>query len=79
MSRRLITAAPPEDSFSHDPLRMLRAARFASQLDFDVDDAVVAAVGRMAGLGYCTTRERFELPWGTPALEFAGKPLPINE
>jgi flavin reductase (DIM6/NTAB) family NADH-FMN oxidoreductase RutF len=44
-----------------------------------LDPAKLAAVGRMAGLGYCTTRERFELPWGTPAMEFAGKPLPINE
>ncbi|MCA9293087.1 MAG: flavin reductase family protein [Phycisphaerales bacterium] len=27
------------------------------------------AIGRMAGLTYCTTRERFDLPWGRAALE----------
>lgn len=42
-----------------------------------VDPAKLAAVGRLAGLSYCTTRERFDLPWGAPAMELAGKPLPL--
>jgi flavin reductase (DIM6/NTAB) family NADH-FMN oxidoreductase RutF len=46
---------------------------------YHLDPAKLAAVGRMAGLGYCTTRERFELPWGAPAMELAGKPLPIKK
>ncbi len=29
----------------------------------------LAAVGRMAGLTYCRTTERFDLPWGRAALE----------
>ncbi|HEX4979806.1 MAG TPA: CCA tRNA nucleotidyltransferase [Acidimicrobiales bacterium] len=46
-ARRLRTPLAPEEAFSDDPLRMLRAARFAAAYDLKVDDAVVAAVERM--------------------------------
>jgi poly(A) polymerase len=47
-SRALRTPGRPEDSFDDDPLRMLRAARFAAQLDFDVEPSVLDAMTSMA-------------------------------
>ncbi|WP_030161834.1 CCA tRNA nucleotidyltransferase [Glycomyces sp. NRRL B-16210] len=49
LARRTIrTPASPESSFADDPLRMLRAARFAAQLGFAVEPATLDAMRRMA-------------------------------
>jgi poly(A) polymerase len=47
MKRVLRTPGTAEDSFSDDPLRMMRAARFAAQLDFTLDPAVQNAISGM--------------------------------
>lgn len=44
----LRTPIAPEVSFGDDPLRMMRAARFVSQLGFDVEPATFAALAAMA-------------------------------
>ncbi|MBL0926056.1 MAG: flavin reductase family protein [Phycisphaerales bacterium] len=38
-----------------------------------VNPDALGAVGRMAGFTYCTTRQRFEVPWGRGALENFGR------
>jgi poly(A) polymerase len=48
LDRKLLrTPVDPDDSFSDDPLRMLRAFRFASQLDFQIAPEVLESVERL--------------------------------
>ncbi len=48
LARKIIrTPQSPELSFSDDPLRMLRAIRFAAQLDFDIAPEVLTAIKAM--------------------------------
>ncbi|MCH7521853.1 MAG: HD domain-containing protein [Candidatus Marinimicrobia bacterium] len=45
----LRTPLAPDATFSDDPLRMLRAARFAAQLHFDIEPECLASITRQAG------------------------------
>jgi poly(A) polymerase len=58
--RRLDTPATPQESFADDPLRMMRAVRFVSQLGFTVEPRVLAAIGDMRGELTRITAERLQ-------------------
>ncbi|MGJ7907952.1 CCA tRNA nucleotidyltransferase [Actinopolyspora sp. H202] len=60
VQQRLDTPAPPEESFADDPLRMLRAARFAAQLGFEPAERVLDAMRRMAAEIERITPERIQ-------------------
>jgi poly(A) polymerase len=54
----LRTPGTAEDSFTDDPLRMLRAARFAAQLGFEPTADVTGAMTRLAGRLEIVSAER---------------------
>ena len=56
----LRTPSPPEISFSEDPLRMMRAARFASRLGFRVAPEVQAAMKELAERIAIVSAERIQ-------------------
>jgi poly(A) polymerase len=57
-AKRLRTPLSPEISFSDDPLRMMRAARFLSGYDLEPDAALTAAVRTMTGRLSIVSSER---------------------
>jgi len=59
LERRILrTPGAPEVSFGDDPLRMMRAARFVSQLGFTAAPGVVAAMAAMASSLEIVSAER---------------------
>nr|WP_281041975.1 CCA tRNA nucleotidyltransferase [Xylanimonas cellulosilytica] len=56
----LRTPIAPERSFDDDPLRMMRAARFAAQLGFTVEAGTLAAIVAMAGRIEIVSAERVQ-------------------
>jgi poly(A) polymerase len=60
-ARVLRTPALPQDSFGDDPLRMMRAARFAAQLGFTIDAPTFAAMQQMAQRIEIVSAERVQV------------------
>lgn len=59
MQRKILrTPCDPDITFSDDPLRMMRAVRFATQLDFHIADATLMAIMRNRKRIGIITKER---------------------
>ena len=56
--KRIVTPRPPRKTFEDDPLRMIRAARFAAQLGFTVDTPLHRAMCQEAHRVDILTQER---------------------
>ena len=61
LAQRLIrTPLDPDETFSEDPLRMLRAARFAAQLQFDIEPDTYEALARNKERLHIVSAERIK-------------------
>ncbi len=59
MKRKILrTPLDPDVTFSDDPLRMMRAVRFATQLRFTIEQRTFEAIGRNSGRIEIITKER---------------------
>jgi len=59
LEKKLIrTPLNPSETFSDDPLRMMRAIRFATQLNFNIDERAIAAIKSNTGRISIVSQER---------------------
>lgn len=65
---RLNPGAPSGGNIVIGRIKWIHAAEGIVNAAHHVDPAQLAAIGRMAGLTYCTTRDRFDVAWGRKAL-----------
>ena len=58
LAKRLVTPLDPDQTFSEDPLRMIRSAYFASKLGLTIDDDCLASMKRQADRITIVSQER---------------------
>jgi len=66
------TPLDPEETFNEDPLRMLRAIRFAAQLDFEVEKQTLMAIKKQRKRIGIVSQERIT----AELLKLMGSPVP---
>lgn len=59
LERKIKAVGEAKDRFKEDPLRMLRAARFAAQLGFEVDPNMIGKIRKMPETIFGISRERW--------------------
>lgn len=58
MEKHIVTPLDPDQTFSEDPLRMMRAAYFASGLDLEIDDKCLKSMKRQSKRISIVSKER---------------------